>query len=81
MGWRLSLGLAAVPALIFFIGSVLLPDSPNSLIHRGHEDKGRQVILQCPCGLQLGVGDASSSSRLPAQLMLRHAGHTVTCCR
>lgn len=44
MGWRLSLGLAAVPALVFFIGSVLLPDSPNSLIQRGHDGKGRQVL-------------------------------------
>jgi hypothetical protein len=44
VGWRLSLGLAAVPALVFFVGSVLLPDSPNSLVQRGHEDRGRQVI-------------------------------------
>ena len=33
-GWRLSLGLAAVPALILLAGGILLPESPNSLIER-----------------------------------------------
>ena len=33
-GWRLSLGLAAVPALIMLLGGIMLPESPNSLIER-----------------------------------------------
>ncbi|KAM7528507.1 hypothetical protein LguiB_031917 [Lonicera macranthoides] len=41
-GWRLSLGGAVVPALIFIVGSLTLPDTPNSLIERA----GRQVSLQ-----------------------------------
>lgn len=43
LGWRLSLGLASVPALVFFVGSLLLPDTPNSLVQRGFEKEGRQV--------------------------------------
>ena len=43
-GWRLSLGLAAVPALILLIGGFLLPESPNSLVERGFETAGRQVL-------------------------------------
>ena len=35
-GWRLSLGFAFVPSLILFLGGVFLPDSPNSLLERGH---------------------------------------------
>jgi len=46
-GWRLSLGGAVIPALIISIGSLVLPDTPNSLIERGlHEQaitKLRQV--------------------------------------
>ncbi|GMH26912.1 hypothetical protein Nepgr_028755 [Nepenthes gracilis] len=38
-GWRLSLGGAVVPALIITVGSLLLPDTPNSLIERGRHDE------------------------------------------
>lgn len=43
-GWRLSLGLAAVPALLMTVGGVLLPETPNSLIERGFVGKGRAVL-------------------------------------
>jgi sugar porter (SP) family MFS transporter len=43
-GWRMSLGLAGVPGLIVFIGGIILPESPNSLIERGHLDKARVVL-------------------------------------
>jgi hypothetical protein len=43
-GWRLSLGLAAVPALVLFLGGIFLPESPNSLIERGYNDSGRAVL-------------------------------------
>lgn len=43
-GWRLSLGLAAVPACVLLLGGIMLPESPNSLIERGHLDKGRHVL-------------------------------------
>jgi MFS family permease len=43
-GWRLSLGLAAVPALFMTIGGIFLPETPNSLIERGHLDKGRAIL-------------------------------------
>lgn len=45
-GWRLSLGLAAVPAMILTLGGIILPDSPNSLIERGHKEKGRQILCK-----------------------------------
>lgn len=43
-GWRLSLGLAALPAILMTIGGLLLPETPNSLIERGHKEKGRRVL-------------------------------------
>lgn len=45
-GWRYSLGLAAVPAIMIIVGAVVLPDSPNSLIERGHNDKARKMLAQ-----------------------------------
>ncbi|KAL1365037.1 sugar carrier protein C [Arachis hypogaea] len=43
-GWRLSLGGAMVPALIITIGSLVLPDTPNSMIERGEHEKARQQL-------------------------------------
>ncbi|KAL0403935.1 UNVERIFIED_CONTAM: Sugar carrier protein A [Sesamum radiatum] len=43
-GWRLSLGLAAVPATLMTVGGILLPETPNSLIERGFEKKGKEVL-------------------------------------
>lgn len=43
-GWRLSLGGAMVPALIITIGSVVLPDTPNSLIERGRNDEAKAKL-------------------------------------
>lgn len=43
-GWRISLGLAAVPALLMTAGGILLPETPNSLVERGSPEKGRQVL-------------------------------------
>jgi len=43
-GWRLSLGLAAVPAIILLLGGIFLPESPNSLVERGYNDSGRAVL-------------------------------------
>ncbi|CAA0826560.1 Sugar transport protein 1 [Striga hermonthica] len=44
LGWRLSLGGAAVPALIITIGSLVLPDTPNSMIERGDHEKARDRL-------------------------------------
>ncbi|KAL3498772.1 hypothetical protein ACH5RR_041504 [Cinchona calisaya] len=45
-GWRVSLGCAAVPGLIFMIGSVFLPDTPNSLIERGKRDEAKKMLQE-----------------------------------
>ena len=42
-GWRVSLGCAGIPAIVLTAGGLLLPDTPNSLIDRGHEEEGKQV--------------------------------------
>jgi hypothetical protein len=43
-GWRVSLACGAVPALLLSIGAIALPDTPNSLVLRGHKEAGRRVL-------------------------------------
>uniref|UniRef100_A0A7N1A9V0 Major facilitator superfamily (MFS) profile domain-containing protein n=1 Tax=Kalanchoe fedtschenkoi TaxID=63787 RepID=A0A7N1A9V0_KALFE len=43
-GWRIALGLSGVPALLLFIGSFVITETPTSLIERGQYEKGRQVL-------------------------------------
>ena len=43
-GWRLSVGLAIVPALILFLGSLIIPDTPNSLVKRGQIERAREPL-------------------------------------
>ncbi|XP_065867739.1 sugar transport protein 10-like [Euphorbia lathyris] len=43
-GWRLSLGLAAVPAIMMTVGSLCLPDTPNSILERGKPEKAKEML-------------------------------------
>ncbi|KAG5221864.1 sugar porter family MFS transporter [Salix suchowensis] len=43
-GWRISLGLAAVPALMITVGSFFLPDTPNSILERGHPEESKRML-------------------------------------
>ncbi|CDY34655.1 BnaC08g42140D [Brassica napus] len=53
-GWRLSLGGAVVPALIITLGSLVLPDTPNSMIERGQHEKAKTKLRRIR-----GVDDVS----------------------
>jgi len=42
--WRWMLGVAAIPALAFFLGLLAIPESPRWLIGNGQREKGRLVL-------------------------------------
>lgn len=45
-GWRLSLGLAVVPAAIMTLGALLIPDTPSSLVGRGKLAQAKQALIR-----------------------------------
>ena len=43
-GWRTSLGLAGLPAVILTLAAILLPETPNSLAERGRVQEARRIL-------------------------------------
>lgn len=43
-GWRLSLAIAGIPALCLTLGSLVLVETPNSLVERGHMEKAKVIL-------------------------------------
>lgn len=67
-GWRLSLGLATVPASLMFIGGIFLPETPNSLVEQGRLEEGRAVLEKIRGTKNVGAEfddliDASNAAR------------------
>jgi len=51
-GWRISLGIFIVPALVLLAGGIWLPETPQSLAERGRSREARLVLekLRSGCG-------------------------------
>ncbi|KAK4431676.1 Hexose carrier protein HEX6 [Sesamum alatum] len=43
-GWRLSLALTAAPASILAISAPFLPETPNSLMQRGNQERSKKML-------------------------------------
>ncbi|RDX81255.1 putative polyol transporter 3, partial [Mucuna pruriens] len=46
LGWRLMLGVAAVPSIILAFGILAMPESPRWLVMQGRLDDAENVLLQ-----------------------------------
>ncbi|PON80117.1 Sugar/inositol transporter [Parasponia andersonii] len=69
-GWRLSLGLALIPAVMLTLGSILVVDTPNSLIERGRLEEGKAVLrkIRGTDNIELEFQDIVEASRVAKQV-------------
>lgn len=51
-GWRMSLAMAAVPASVLTLGALFLPETPNSVIQRSHDEQKAKLLLQRIRGME-----------------------------
>lgn len=56
-------------------GGIILPDSPNSLIERGHKEKGRQILEKIRGTNEVDAGAWSAAVKQRGRLgqLLHHA--------
>ena len=64
--WRWMLGVEIVPAVIFFLGLFLIPDSPRWLISKGREEEAKEVM-----------GRLLPSDAIDTEIQLIRDGHDV----
>ncbi|POO02215.1 Sugar/inositol transporter [Trema orientale] len=69
-GWRLSLGLALIPAVMLTLGSILVVDTPNSLIERSRLEEGKAVLrkIRGTENIELEFQDIVEASRVAKQV-------------
>src|SRR5262249_41270425 len=65
VGWRLILGLGAVPALLGFALRTTMPESPRWLMRKGHYDKAQEALAS------FGVDVSSEDVEATAQALDR----------
>lgn len=45
-GWRLMFAVVAVPSLLFFVGSLLVPESPRWLLKNGQVERAAKILAK-----------------------------------
>lgn len=67
-GWRWMLGFAAIPAVILFLGGLILPESPRFLVKTNREQAAKSVLLNMNKGDQAAVHTELNQIHQQAQI-------------
>ncbi|CAM8986664.1 unnamed protein product [Rhodiola kirilowii] len=87
LGWRLMLGIAAIPSLVLALGILKMPESPRWLVLQGRIGEARKVLLQVSntsseaeqrlCEIKLAAGIEVNDSNDVVQVSENSKGHGV----
>ncbi|XP_057951949.1 hexose carrier protein HEX6 [Malania oleifera] len=80
-GWRVSLALAAAPAVILFLGALFLPETPNSLIQTHTQPHKAKLVLQSLRGtpdVQHELDDLIEASRASKTIQHQYSFKRIT---
>ncbi|CCL98787.1 uncharacterized protein FIBRA_00792 [Fibroporia radiculosa] len=70
-GWRLALGLQALPAGILFVGIPFMPYSPRWLLEKGRDDEAQAVVRKLHGAKTLEAQEAADSEFKSMQATIR----------
>ncbi|WP_281179167.1 sugar porter family MFS transporter [Paraburkholderia oxyphila] len=68
--WRWMLGVIAIPAMVFLLGVVALPDSPRWLLQRNRTQEARAILQRLcddPAEVETEMRDIEEQSKQPKQ--------------
>ncbi|CAM8888623.1 unnamed protein product [Rhodiola kirilowii] len=71
-GWRVSLGLAAVPAVLIVATAFFLPDTPNSMLDRNKPEEARAMLRKIR-----GLNDKGIQAEFDDLVAASQASHLV----
>jgi sugar porter (SP) family MFS transporter len=62
--WRLMFGLACIPAILLFVGTLFQPESPHWLVSKGRNDEARKILerYRSPSEIDSDLHDAEEAS-------------------
>ncbi len=68
-GWRYMLASCAIPATLFFVAALMMPDTPRWYVMKGHDDKARKLLTSLD-----GEDVAASSMAEIKDSLTQHSG-------
>ncbi len=73
VGWRYMLASCGIPAGLFFLAALLMPDTPRWYVIKGKEDKARELLLK--------LNDEQTTNETIAEIqgsMTQHSGKLLS---